>query len=206
MVVSKADIRRIMPNAPKDIDGFVKAFNQYAPQFGIDTKLRICGFLSQVAVETGELKSLEENMNYSERRLLQVFPRYFTAEQAKQYANHPEKIGSRVYANRMGNGNEASGDGYKFRGRGCIMLTGREAYKKYADSVYCVGNLMAHPEWLGKYPGALKSAMWFWNTKGLNELADNEQISAICKRVNGGTNGYSQRLYYWRMAKRVFGV
>ena len=142
MVVSKADIRRIMPHAPKEsVEGFVKTFNQYAPIFGIDTELRVCGFLSQVAVETGELKSLEENMNYSEKRLLQVFPRYFTTEQAKQYANHPEKIGSRVYANRMGNGNEASGDGYKFRGRGCIMLTGREAYKKYADSAYCVGSL-----------------------------------------------------------------
>ena len=207
MRLTESQLRRIMQRANNDnVKAFVATFNKWCDQFGITTERRAAGLLCQIAVETGELGTLKENMNYSAERLLQVFPKYFpTRALAEQYAHQPQRIGSRVYANRMGNGSEASGDGYAFRGRGCLQLTGRSAYKRYNDSVYCNGDLMSHPEWLEQYPGALKSAMWFWKTNNLNRYADVDNISGLSKVVNGGTNGLAQRLYYWRVCKRIFG-
>jgi len=207
MTITESQVRRIMPNA-KDgsVKAFTEAFNKYSEQFGIDTKLRVCGFLSNVAHESGELRYTEENLNYSADALLRVFPKYFTRETAVLYARNPQRIANRVYANRMGNGPEASGDGWRFRGRGLIQLTGRKTYQRYADSAYCVGDLMAHPEWLAEYPGALKSAMWYWQANSLNRFADREDVRGLCKAINGGLNGYAQRAYYWRVAKKVFGL
>ena len=145
-----------------------------------------------------------ENMNYSAKRLLQVFPKHFTPAQAERYARKPSQIANRVYANRLGNGNEASGDGWRYRGRGYIQITGRSNYKAYQDSGLCVGNLMAHPEWLCNSPGRMKSAMWFFMKSGCNELADNDDIEAITRRINGALNGYADRCYYYRRLKRIF--
>ena len=149
---------------------------------------------------------MEENLNYSADGLLRVFPKYFTKETAAQYARKPEKIANKVYANRMGNGDEASGDGWRFKGRGAIGTTGRDNYKAYADSEFCVGDLMSHPEWLAQSPGCYKSAMYFWWKNGLNQIADTDDVVKVTKRVNGGTNGLAQRQYYYRMAKRVMGI
>ena len=149
---------------------------------------------------------MEENLNYSADGLLRVFPKYFTKETAAQYACKPEKIANKVYANRMGNGNEASGDGWRFKGRGAIGTTGRDNYKDYADSEFCVGDLMSHPEWLAQSPGCYKSAMYFWWKNGLNQIADTDDVVKVTKRVNGGINGLAQRQYYYRMAKRVMGI
>ena len=190
MTITRAQILRAVPMAErKNLDEFVSTFNKWADSIGLNTPLRIVHFLAQVFHESGNLKYMEENLNYSASGLLKTFPKYFTKATASAYARKPEKIANRVYADRMGNGNEASGDGWKFRGRGLIQLTGKDNYKAYARSKHCVGDLMGHPEWLCKYPGALKSAMWYWQEHGLNELADRDNVEAVTRKVNGGFNG-----------------
>lgn len=207
MIIVESQIRRIMPNVKEArVKEFVKCFNEWSDRFGISTPLRFVHFIAQIAHESGEFKSMEENLNYSADGLLRVFPKYFTKETAAQYARKPEKIANKVYANRMGNGDEASGDGWRFKGRGAIGTTGRDNYKAYADSEFCVGDLMSHPEWLAQSPGCFKSAMYFWWKNGLNQIADTDDVVKVTKRVNGGTNGLAQRQYYYRMAKRVMGI
>lgn len=185
------------------VDVAVRYLNQWAAKFGIDSDLRMAHFLGQVMHESDCLRAVEENLNYSANGLLRTFPRYFTAATAAQYAYKPAKIANRVYANRMGNGNEASGDGWRYRGRGLIQLTGRSNYLAYQQSGFCNGDLMGHAEWLAQYPGALKSAMWFWWKNGCNELADRDDATAVCRRVNGGLNGLDDRkawLQKWKGA------
>ena len=217
MVLSESQIRRIMPKAKNEnIKAFVNAFNQYSEMFELNTKMRVAHFLGQCAHESAELNAVEENLNYSADALRRVFGKYFkTPSEAAAYARKPQQIANRVYANRMGNGSEASGDGWKYRGRGIVQLTGKQNYKAYQNSGYCNGDLLSHPEWLAQYPGALKSAMWFWKANGLNAIADSDDGSKITgdkicekitRRVNGGINGLASRQYYTRIAKKVLGV
>ena len=217
MVITESQIRRIMPKAKNEnIKAFVAAFNKYSEQFEINTKMRAAHFIGQCAWESGEINAVEENLNYSADGLRKTFPRYFpTAELAAAYARKPVQIANRVYANRMGNSNEASGDGWKYKGRGIIMLTGKNNYRAYQNSGYCVGDLLSHPEWLAQYPGALKSAMWFWKANNLSSLADHDDGSKITgdkiceqitRRINGGYSHLAQRQYYTRIAKKVLGV
>ena len=217
MVITESQIRRIMPKAKNaNIKAFVEAFNKYSEQFELNTKMRVSHFIGQIAHEAAELNAVEENLNYSAEGLLRTFPKYFkTSAEAAAYARKPMQIANRVYANRMGNGDEKSGDGWKYKGRGLIMITGRNNYKAYQNSGYCVGDLLSHTEWLAQYPGALKSAMWFWKANNLNSIADRDDGSKITgdeiakqitKRINGGFLGLAQRQYYVRIAKRVFGV
>ena len=180
MKISEANIRLIMGNAKESrIKDFVSSFNTYAEMFGINTPLRAAHYIAQVAHETNELRWLEELASGKD---------YDTGRKAQQLGNTPQ----------------ADGDGQRFKGRGYLQLTGRVNYKAYASSKYCVGDLMSHPEWLAKQPGCQKSAMWFWQSRGLNELADLDKAEAITKRINGGTKGLAQRLYYLRKAKGVF--
>ena len=217
MVISESQVRIIMPKAKNEnVKAFVAAFNKYSEQFEINTKMRAAHFIGQCAWESGEINAVEENLNYSADGLRKTFPRYFpTAELAASYARKPVQIANRVYANRMGNGNEASGDGWKYKGRGIIMLTGKNNYRAYQNSGYCVGDLLSHPEWLAQYPGALKSAMWFWKANNLSSLADHDDGSKITgdkiceqitRRINGGYSHLAQRQYYTRIAKKVLGV
>lgn len=208
MNITESQVRRIMPKASSEnISEFVKAFNAYSDQFGLTTKIRVCHFLGQIAWESSELSRLEENLNYSADGLLKTFPRYFKSRaDAEAYARRPEKIANRVYANRMGNGSESTGDGWKYRGRGIIQLTGKQNYYNYNVSGYCNGNVVEHPEWLAKYPGALKSAMWFWKANGINALADRDDATSVTRRINGGSSHLAQREYYTRVAKRVFAL
>lgn len=205
MKVTKNELLRICPDYPSDrIDDDVRVLNEWAPRFGITTTLRMAHLIAQLAHESGGFKYVEENLNYSADRLLQVFPKYFpTKADVERYARHPEMIANRVYANRMGNGDEASGDGWKYRGRGYIQLTGRNNYLAYEQSGFCNGKLTEHPEWLVKSPGRIKSAMWFWYKSGCNKLADADDIRKITQRINGGLNGLSDRQYYYRRAKRI---
>ena len=207
MQITIEQIKKIAPGAPDKAAGeFVDTFNKWSDKFGITTQLRAAHFISQCVHECAELKAFEENLNYSEKGLLKVFPKYFNEATAKQYARKPEKIANRVYANRMGNGNEASGDGWKYKGRGAIGLTGRSNYLAYSTSGFCVGDLMAHPEWLAKSPGCYKSAMWFWWKNGLNAIADTGDVNAVTKRVNGGYNGLDSRKKYLAKAKDALGI
>lgn len=207
MQITIEQIKKIAPGAPDKAAGeFVDTFNKWSDKFGINTPLRAAHFISQCVHECAELKAFEENLNYSEKGLLKVFPKYFNSATAKQYARKPEKIANRVYANRMGNGNEASGDGWKYKGRGAIGLTGRSNYLAYSTSGFCVGDLMAHPEWLAKSPGCYKSAMWFWWKNGLNAIADTGNVNSVTKRVNGGYNGLDSRKKYLTRAKEELGI
>ena len=163
-------------------------------KFGIDTPLRLAHFLAQCSHESGGFKTLTENLNYSAEGLKKTFPKYFPADTSLAYARQPEKIANKVYANRMGNGGEASGDGWKYRGRGCIQLTGKENYKKFSDA--CGEDCVINPDLVsGKY--FLQSAAWFWQNRGLNTFADigssDAQVLVITRKINGGTNGLPDR-------------
>lgn len=206
MKITREQIMSAVPTTDgQRVDDFVRVFNEWNDKFGISTPLRVAHFLAQCWHECNELKALEENMNYSEIRLLQVFPKYFSKSNAYLYAYRPEKIANRVYANRMGNGSEGSGDGWRYRGRGMIGITGFANYKAYAFSGFCVGDLMRHPEWLAKSPGAYKSAMWFWWKNKLNTLADRDYVKSVTQRINGGYNGLESRKEYLAKFKEVLG-
>lgn len=168
-------------------------------KFEINTILRLCHFLSQCAHESGGFKYSVENLNYSTKGLLATFPKYFNQPGlAEAYARKPEKIASRVYGGRMGNGDEPSGDGWKYRGRGYIQLTGKNNYLNFDKFVN--EDIIKDPNLVAtKYP--LLSAAWFFNTKGLNKVADKGATEAVVKdvtkRVNGGYNGLVDRIKYF---------
>lgn len=159
-------------------------------KYGINTPLRIAHFMSQIEHESN-LKPISENLNYSASGLIRVFRKYFTDLEAIQYANQPQRIANKVYANRMGNGNEKSNEGWLYRGRGFIQVTGKENYFRLANDtdIDCFKN----PDLLLEEANAIISTLWFWNLKGLNKLADKDDILGITKKINGGTNGLAHR-------------
>lgn len=159
-------------------------------EYGLTTELRLAHFLAQCAHESMEFQRVYENLNYSAARLREIFPKYFNYNQSIDYAHRPEKIANRVYANRMGNREEGSGDGFRFRGRGYFQLTGRDNYEKFNRIVD--ENIVREPDLVAtKYP--LLSAAYFWQRKELNKLADEDNIKAITKAVNGGLHGLDDR-------------
>ena len=165
-------------------------------KFNITNPLRLSHFLAQAAHESGNFKFLKENLNYSADSLLKVFPKYFKDKvTADKYARNPEKIANRVYASRMGNGDEASGEGFKFRGRGYIQLTGKDNYKAFSN--FIGEDCVANPDLVSdKYP--LISAAWFFDKNNLWTICDkgasDEVVTSVTKRVNGGTHGLADRL------------
>jgi putative chitinase len=186
-------------------DHWVKALNQLMPDYEINTPKRIAAFVAQCAHESGGFRFLSENLNYKAESLMKVFPKYFpTKELAEQYAKKPEKIANRVYASRMGNGDEASGDGFKYRGRGLIQLTGKTNYTWFAAS------LEISPEeasdYLGTFEGAAQSACWFWENNNLNKEADAGDIKTMTRKINGGFIGLEDRIKHYNHALHVLGV
>lgn len=168
---------------------------------GIIGSLVFAHFFAQLAHESG-LKPISENLNYSESGLLKIFKKYFTPAEAKEFARKPEKIANRVYANRMGNGDEASGDGFKFRGRGFIQLTGKNNYKALSTATGI--DYVSNPDLLLTETDALIAAIWFWNSKGLTKYALADDILTITKRINGGTNGLEDRKKHLIEMKKLF--
>lgn len=168
------------------------AFEQVLPKYNITTVERVAAFLAQCGHESADFTTLKENLNYSAEGLSKVFPKRFPSVAAAQpYHRQPEKIANKIYADRMGNGPEASGDGYKFRGRGAIQLTGKENYTKFANSIgKSLDEAVAYTETLA---GAIESACWFWNVNKLNDIADKKDIVTLTKRINGGTIGLEDR-------------
>jgi putative chitinase len=167
-------------------------------RYKIDTPLRLAHFLSQCAHESGGFKHVEENLNYSADGLLKVFGKYFNPTTAALYARAPESIASYVYASRMGNDTEASMDGWKYRGRGYIQLTGKNNYQRFDMAV--PENIVGNPDLIAtKYP--LLSAAWFWDLSRLNEIADQgsseNDVAAITKKINGGMNGIAERVEWF---------
>lgn len=175
--------------------------------YKVNTLLRLSHFLAQCGHESANFRAVKENLNYSADGLNKTFKKYFpTLESAKDYARQPERIASKVYANRMGNGNEASKDGFKYLGRGFIQLTGKANYLEFDKSV--PEDIIANPELVAtKYP--LASAAWFWNKNGLNEIADkgatDAVVKSITKRVNGGTIGLPDRIQHFKEFHTLLG-
>jgi putative chitinase len=169
-------------------------------KFGINNPLRLSHFLSQCGHESGNFRLTQENLNYSAKGLVGIFKKYFPTEAvATQYQRNPQKIANRVYASRMGNGDEASGEGFKFRGRGYIQLTGKTNYSAFDKTVE--DDILATPDLVAtKYP--LLSAAWFWSKNGLNTIADggstDEVVTKATKRVNGGTIGLADRIKHFK--------
>lgn len=207
MIITQAQLLRAVPELYKPrLNEFVASFNMWAVHFEINSPERVAMYLAETFHESGNLRYTEENMNYSADGLMKTWPKRFTREKAQEYARKPEKIANYVYANRMGNGDEASGDGWRFRGRAFIGITGRENYQKYANSDWCVGNLMANPDLLSKNPGNQKASMWFWLTHNLNKYADVCDIEKCSRIINGGTIGIANRKFLYRRFCKEFGI
>lgn len=159
-------------------------------KYGLTTDLRIAHFMAQIEHESG-LKPISENLNYSAQGLIQTFSKYFTTNESLLFARKPEKIANRVYSNRMGNGDEKSGEGWKYRGRGFLQITGKSNYFRLSNDTDI--DFLKNPNLLLEEPNALISALWFWNLKGLNELADKDDLKGITRKINGGYNGLEHR-------------
>jgi len=179
--------------------------SQLLPDYEINTPQRIASFLAQCAHESGEFVFIKENLNYRAATLLKVFPKYFPdLALASQYAGKPEHIANRVYANRMGNGSEESGDGYRYCGRGLIQVTGHDNYTWFSDSLNITPEEAS--EYMETFEGAAQSACWFWETTNLNAMADRGDIKAMTKSINGGYIGLEDRISHYEHALHVLGV
>jgi putative chitinase len=180
-------------------DSVIAQIPLVSEKFGVNTPLRLAHFLAQTGHESGGFRATSENLNYSAKGLANIFKKYFTPISAKEFERKPEKIANVVYANRMGNGNQASGDGFRFRGRGYIQLTGRSNYTAFDKSVE--DDIIANPDLVStKYP--LLSAAWFWSKNGLNAISDQgaseDVVTKVTKRVNGGVIGLPDRIKHFK--------
>ena len=206
-MLTLSQLKQLLPKNPY-VEHWHHALFQLLPDYDINTPNRIAAFVAQCAHESGGFMVLKENLNYKAATLRKIFPKYFPNDQiAQEYASKPNKqvaIASKVYANRMGNGDEASQEGYKFCGRGLIQLTGRSNYQAFADSLEM--NIDDVPEYLQTFEGAAQSACWFWETNKLNQWADAGDIVGLTKRINGGTIGLEDRKKHYDHALHVLGA
>ena len=190
------------------LDHWLPALNEILPEYGIDTPQRVAAFIAQCAHESGGFRALKENLNYKAATLRKIFPKYFPDDAtANRYASLPNKqeaIANKVYANRMGNGPEESGDGFRYCGRGLIQLTGKENYTWFAASLEIP--VEEASEYLQTFEGAVQSACWFWETNNLNQWADKGDILTLTKRINGGTIGLEDRIKHYNHALHVLGA
>jgi putative chitinase len=190
------------------VDHWHDALSKLLPDYEINTPKRIAAFIAQCSHESGGFTALKENLNYKPATLRKLFAKYFPTDAlAEEYCAKPNKqesIASRIYASRMGNGDEASGDGYKYCGRGLIQLTGKSNYVAFADSLEISPEEAS--EYLATFEGAAQSACWFWETNNLNQWADKGDILTLTKRINGGTIGLEDRIKHYEHALHVLGA
>jgi putative chitinase len=189
------DLSRLKGHVP---DAVITQIPTVMEKFQINTPLRLAHFLAQCGHESGNFKAVQENLNYSADGLKKIFPKYFPGNLSESYARNPEKIASKVYGGRMGNGDESTKEGFKFRGRGYIQLTGKSNYTAFAKSIG--EDTISNPDLVAtKYP--LASAAWFFSKNGLNSIADkgadSSTVTAVTKRVNGGTIGLADRIKHF---------
>jgi putative chitinase len=184
------------------IQKFVEPLNDVMEFYEINNPKRISMFLAQVGHESGGLRTIKENLNYSADGLKRVFPKYFRDVNPADYAKRPEKIANRVYGGRMGNGPESTGDGYRYCGRGLIQLTGKSNYEAFAADMGWP--LAEATEWLSTEEGATWSAGWFWDSRELNQWADKGDILTVTKKINGGTIGLEDRKSHYEAALEIF--
>ena len=201
---TKEQLKEMIPKNPY-VDQWFEAIYEILPEYEITTPQRVAAFLAQCAHESGGFVFLKENLNYKAASLRRVFPKYFPDDAiAAQYAGKGEMIANRVYANRMGNGDEASGDGFRYCGRGLIQLTGKNNYTFFAGSLDIP--VEEASEYLQTFEGAVQSACFFWETNKLNQWADAGDILTLTKRINGGTIGLEDRIKHYQHALHIFGA
>jgi putative chitinase len=201
---TKEQLKDMIPKNPY-VDQWYEAISEILPEYEITTPQRVAAFLAQCAHESGGFVFLKENLNYKAASLRRVFPKYFPDDAiAAQYAGKGEMIANRVYANRMGNGDEASGDGFRYCGRGLIQLTGKNNYTFFAGSLDIP--VEEASEYLQTFEGAVQSACFFWEQNKLNQWADKGDILTLTKRINGGTIGLEDRIKHYEHALHIFGA
>ncbi len=203
-VITEQQLSQLIPGNPY-VAQWCHALNEILPEYDITTPTRIAAFVAQCAHESGGFKFLKENLNYKAASLRKVFPKYFPDDAiANEYASKPNKqeaIANRIYANRMGNGDEASGDGFRYCGRGLIQLTGKNNYTIFAASIETPVEEI--PQYLQTFEGAVQSACWFWEQNNLNREADAKDIKTMTRKINGGYIGLEDRIKHYDHALHV---
>ena len=202
-ILTKDHLKQMIKNPY--IDQWYAALAQLMPDYDINTPHRVAHFVAQCAHESNNFLFIQENLNYKAVSLRKTFAKYFpTDELAAQYALKPEKIANRVYANRMGNGDEASGDGWRYCGRGLIQLTGKDNYTFFAGSLGIP--VEEASEYLATFEGAAQSACFFWEQNKLNRFADANDVKGLTRAINGGFIGLEDRIRHTEHALHVLGV
>jgi putative chitinase len=206
-MITQEQLKELLPKNPY-IEHWHRALEQLFPEYEINTPKRMAAFIAQCSHESAGFTALVENLNYRWQSLRKVFPKYFPNDAiAQEYASKPNKqeaIANRIYASRMGNGDEASGDGFRYRGRGLIQLTGKHNYTWFAASLEITPEEAT--EYLMTFEGAAQSGCWFWETNKLNQWADAGDIVTLTKRINGGTIGLDDRIKHYEHALHVLGT
>jgi putative chitinase len=194
-------LQQFLPNNPH-LPHWYEALVKVLPDYDLTTVPRVASFLGETYVESAGYTAIQENLNYRPETLMKTWPSHFPTEEiATQYGHHPEQIANRAYAGRMGNGDEASGDGWKFCGRGLIQLTGRANYSKFAESLSM--NVDDVPDFLQTFEGCVQSACWFWEANNLNQYADANAIDHESRIINGGTLGLQERRAAYERAVQI---
>ena len=200
---TEQQLAQLIPGNPY-VSQWYHALSMILPDYNIDTVPRAAAFIAQCAHESANFKFLKENLNYKAESLMRVWPsRFPNIDIARQYAMQPEKIANKVYCDRMGNGPESSGDGWRYAGKGLIQLTGKDNYSRFAESIETPVEEVA--EYLLTFEGAVQSACWFWETNNLNQWADAGDILTLTKRINGGVIGLEDRKKHYAHALHVLG-
>lgn len=217
-MITEKQLRTAMPGITDlNIQKYLPVLNENLPEYQIDTPLRTSHFLAQVGHESKNFISYREDVYYSPERLEKIFrsdfdvnhDRILSDEEKKKItaiARNQKATANFVYANQNGNGDEKSGDGFKFIGRGAIQTTGRDNYAKASKFIFGDDRLLANPELLELPDNGIKAACWFWTTRNLNALADKDDLTTITRKVNGGTNNIEDRLQRLLKAKKAFGI
>lgn len=206
MELTKQQLQQLLPKN-KFVDHWYEVLAQLLPDYEIDTPQRIAAFVAQCSHESGGFTTIKENLNYRPESLVKLFSKYFDLPTAQRYCalpNKQEAIANRIYASRMGNGDESSGDGYKYCGRGLIQLTGKDNYFWFSASLGITPEEAS--EYMATFEGAAQSACWFWENNKLNQWADAGDILTLTKRINGGTIGLEDRIKHYEHALHVLGV
>jgi putative chitinase len=196
-------VRELIPRALGGPDEWYECMCEALPQYGITTIPRVAAFIAQCAHESGGFSTLEENLNYKAATLTKIWPQRYPAGIAEQYAGKPELIANKSYGGRMGNGTESSGDGWKFRGRGLLQLTGKDNYSNCSKFMFQDDTLLENPDILLDAYYAIHSACWFWHKNNLNQYADSNDFVTMTKKINGGTIGLEDRKKHYAHAVEV---
>lgn len=204
MTLTKEKIVHLLHGNPA-AEEWAEAALEILPKYEINTPNRVAGFFAQCGHESAGFKVLEENLHYRAETLDKIFPKYFknAGRNAADYTKQPEKIANVVYASRMGNGDTASGDGFRFRGRGVIQLTGRDNYTNFGKTVGLTADEVI--DYVTTKKGALESACWYWNSRNINAACDANDIVKMTKLINGGTIGLDDRAKHYKEALTILG-